>query len=318
MKKRFCTLLLLLFSFAYLGNGMAASLSVDKQSVYQRATNYVALGLYEKALEQFEQIKGFSDSNSWANYCRGMVAIQTADTLEGSGHIKEAGIALEKASQYFSLLSALQFNDSEQLYKYCNARRFQLGGLKQPALDEFKNLSGVLDSDERFFAILNNIPLPTQAPIEEIASPLPQIACHAAKRVDVFWGPGNEYLKNNKIQINAESSLCICGQEKSYYLLETTGKDGKIRIWGPTVRIVRDVDQEVPQIGKKSRSVYVLADAEARMGPGEDYIRSGIQLKKGEKVTAFEDEGRYTMIEYKDMNVSKPIRVWFPTEYLSK
>lgn len=125
-------------------------------------------------------------------------------------------------------------------------------------------------------------------------------------------------MKNDKIYINAESPICICGQEKGYYLLETTDKSDKIRFWGPALRFMRDEYQEIPQIAQKSRTAYILADAEARMGPGDDYLKAGISLKKGEKVTAFESEGFYTMIECKDARTSKPVRLWFLSEYLSK
>ena len=125
-------------------------------------------------------------------------------------------------------------------------------------------------------------------------------------------------MKQDIVSINAESNISICGREKNFYLIETTKEDGKVRLWAPTVRILRDENKAEPQIGENSRRATVLNESEALMGPGEDYIKSGTKIQKGEKVIAFESEGLYTMIEYNDKQSLKPVRLWYLSEYLSK
>ena len=283
MQRRVLTALLALFLIKSYSTGFADGVSVDKQTVYQNATTYVMLGMYDNALNQFEQIKNYSDSNNWANYCRGMISIEDANRQESNGYINLAIKSIEKAYQYFKLLSGSKFQDSENLSRYCTARLYQLKGLPQPALDEFANLMGTLDSDERCFNIIGGIPLPTQAP-DCIPLPafFPTIAAHSVQKIETYWGPGTDYLKQDIVSINAESNISICGREKNFYLIETTKEDGKVRLWAPTVRILRDENKAEPQIGENSRRATVLNESEALMGPGEDYIKSGTKIQKGE------------------------------------
>ena len=319
MRRIICVILLTILIVMSWPTCFADSVSIDKQTVYQNAISYVALGKYENALIQFEQIKNYSDSNSWANYCHGMVLIEDANSQESSGYKYLAYKSLEKAYHYFVLLSESKFQDSENLSRYCTARQFQLKGLPQPALDEYANLMGTLDSDERYFNIIEGIPLPTQAPdCILLPSFFPSIAAHPVQKIDTYYGPGTEYIKQDIVLINADSIIYICGREKNYFLLETQIEDGKIRLWAPTIRILRDEDKSEPQIGEKSRQATVLNEAEALMGPGEDYLKSGMIIKKGEKIIAFDSEGPYTMIEYNDKQSLKPVRLWYLTEYLSK
>nr|MBQ4453926.1 hypothetical protein [Clostridia bacterium] len=318
MRRIVFTILLILFLIIACSNGFTDGISVDKQTVYQNATTYVTLGMYDNALNQFEQIKNYSDSNSWANYCRGMIAINDANLQESTGYIDKAIESIEKAYRYFVLLSGSKFQDSENLSRYCTARRFQLKGLLQSALDEYAELMGSLDSDERYFNIIGGIPLPTQAPECKLSPSLPSIAAHSVQKIETYLGPGSVYLKQVIVSINVDSKIYICGREQNYFLIETIIDNGKIRLWAPTVRILRDENKSEPQIGEKSRKATVLKESEALMGPGEDYIKSGIIIKKGEKVISFESEGLYTMIEYNDKQSLKPVRLWYLSEYLSK
>ena len=319
MRRKVYTILLSLYIVITCSIGFSDSVSLYKQTVYQRAITYVTLGMYENALNQFEQINNYSDSNSWANYCRGMIIIEDANRQESNGCIDLATKSIEKAYQYFILLSGSKFQDSENLSKYCTARQFQLKGLLQPALDEYANLMGTLDSDERYFNIIGGIPLPTQAPdCVTLPAFFPTISAHSVQKIETYLGPGTDYLMQDIVTINEDSKIYICGREKNYFLIETTKEDGKIRLWAPTVRILRDENISEPHIGENSRKATVLEESEALMGPGEDYLKSGIFIKKGERVIAFESEGLYTMIEYNDKQSLKPIRLWYLSEYLSK
>lgn len=316
MKKR--TILTLALLFFILNNSICYAggiSSVDKQSAYQSAIIYVSWGNYAEGLRLFEQAQNYSDSNSWANYCRGMLAIEAANEYEKTGYRNKAYASIESASHYFSLLPAALFPDRENLIRYCNARLNQLKGLLQPALDEYAEIDGTLDSYERSLNIY--VPLPTQVPEKELPAYLPSIPANAAKKISTYLGPGSEYAEQHLIKINGDSEISICGREKDYFLMETKTENGKLRFWATTVWIMRSTNKQEPQIGAKSRKAIVLRDTKALMGPGEDYIASGITVKKGEKVLSFHSEGLYTMIEYHDEQTSKPIRLWVLSEDLS-
>ena len=293
----------------------SSSLSVDKQSIYEEAILLVSWGEYAEALYLLEQAKNFSDSNKWADYCRGMIAIETANEYEKVGYRDKAISSLKDAVYRFSILPVSQFPDSEKLIRYCNARCNQLNGLFQPALDEYAELVGILDSYERMKNLY--IPLPTQVPKNVLPAFLPLIPAKAVKKINTYLGPGNNYSEQNYIEINQDSDISICGREQDYFLIEIITENGKLRLWAPTLRIVRTEDKPEPQIGSKSRKALILRDTKTFMGPGIDYIESEIMIKKGEKVLAYDTEGEFTMIEYSGNQTIKSIRLWVFSEDLS-
>lgn len=315
MKKIVLVLLLLSLilnnSVCYAGSGA----SVDKQTVYQSGIIYVSRGEYEEALRLLEQAQDYLDSNSWANYCKGMIAIEAANEYEKTGYREEAVASIEEAAYYFSMLPASLFPDGEKLKRYCSARLKQLQGLSQPAVNEYAKLFGILDSYERYKN--GDIPLPTQVPKSKLPAFLPLIPAKALRRIATYLGPGNDYAEQTILLINGESNIFICGKEKNYFLMEATTPNGKLRFWAPNLRIARAENTPEPQIGAKSKKAIVLKETKAFMGPGEDYIESGIMIKKGEKVLSFDSEGLYTMIEYNDGQTSKLIRLWVLSEDLS-
>ena len=316
MKKTTLVFLLLL---SILSNSIcyaSSIVSVDKQSAYQDALASADQGDYAEALRLFEKASHYSDSDSWADYCRGMLAIESADAYEKAGYRNKAQESIRHASDFFSRLPVSQFPDSERLKRYCNARQNQLKGLLQPALDEYAEIEGILDSSERKKNIY--VPLPTQVPENVLPAFLPLIPAKAVKGISTYLGPGNKYSEHNLISINQDLDISICGREQDFFLIETISEKGKIRVWAPTVRIVRIEDKQEPQIGSKSRKAFILRDTKAFMGPGEDYIESEIVIKKGEKVLAFDAEGEYTMIEYSGSQTIKPVRLWIFSEDLSK
>ena len=294
----------------------AGSLTVDRQSVYQTGRDFVKLGMYKNALEQFSSISGYADSGSWRFYCQGMIEIQNADDFEGIGYISDAVSCVDTALRYFEMLANISFEDSESLKKYCTARRYELKGLSQTALDLYAGLLGVLDSGDRYWNIVGGKALPTQAPISTVPPVLTPIPAHVTRKASTYFGPGDSYLEQTLVSVSADKTVGVCGREGSYYLIEMTSSTGKLRAWAPTIRIQRDADGAIAEVAASSKKATVTQAAEALYGPGKDYISSGVTLAEGQAVTAFESEGFYTMIEYADKSSGKALRLWFPTAQL--
>ena len=275
------------------------------------------LGMYQSAADEFSKIPGYADSGSWKYYCLGMADIETANDSERAGYISDAISRIESASRYFDLLAGIGFENSEALKQYCSARNYQLKGLTQTALDIYASLLGVLDSGERYWSIVEGTPMATQAPIQSHPPLFTPIAAHANRKTAIYFGPGDNYLTQEITSINADTKLSICAREGSYYLVEIKISSGKLRAWAPTIRITRDEDKTEVKIGEKPQNAKVINDAEALLGPGQDYLRSGYTLKKGTAVVAYESEGLYTMIQYKDTKRGKLVRLWLLTGNLS-
>lgn len=303
---------ILLFSIS----SSASDVALDKATIYQRAMLLYKHGDYQKAADEFSQIAGYSDSGSWKYYCLGMAEIDNANGYEKSGHLNQADECIVRALRYFEALANSEFENSAKLKEYCSARRYQLKGLKQSALDLYAGLLSVLDSGDRYWAIINDNPLPTQAPVHDVPPVLPLIPAHASRRTPTYLGPGDQYAEQTYVSVGAEMAVGICGREDGYYLIEIETAAGRLRAWAPTIRIRRDADQMETQLSGNTKSARLSAATEPRLGPGEEYISSGMSLKEGTPVTVFGSEGLYTMIEYKGSAAEKPVRVWVPTSQL--
>ena len=308
----FFTILLVLVG----SRGLASDVSIDKATVYQRAILLKNHGDYQKAADEFSRIPGYADSKKWNYYCLGKIDIENATEYENAGYISDAENMIINAARYFELLAKVGFEDSGAIKKYCSARRYELKCMDQPALDAFAELLGVLDSDDRYWRIINGPPLPTQAPINTLPAMLALIPAQVSRKAPTYYGPGDRFLEQTGISVNAGIPVSICGREGSYYLIEMTTDAGKLRTWVPTIRIKRDDKQTEAQIGKNQKNAKIPKTSEALLGPGRDYISSGITLNEGISVTALEAEGLYTMIEYKDGLSGKSLRMWFPTSQL--
>lgn len=296
----------------------ATGISIDKQGTYNKAIILVEQKEYTKALDEFLKIPDYKDSASWNYYCKGMIEIESANQLETDGYIDEAKPHIEKAAQYFLLLSQTEFEDSKKLSLYCSARQYELQRLHQKALDIYSTLLGVLDSDARYLRISNKEYLPTQAPKAIQPEMLDAIPAVFTKKIQTYWGPGSNYSKQDVLPINAEMEIYICGRENNYFLVEAKWENAKVRFWAPTLRINRSIDKQEQQVGVNPQYMYLTTDAVSYWGPGKDYLETGIIIDKGCRVTAYEAEGEYTMIEYSSVDNKSLMRMWVQTSFLGK
>ncbi len=302
-----------------LAGGMAcagASPAVDKQSVYQTGQDYAALGMYQNALEQFERIPGYADAGSWRFYCEAMIALSQADDFEAYGYLSDAEACVDQALRYFEILANAGFRDSERLKIYCNARRYELKGLTQSALDLYAGLLDVRDSGDRYLNTLSGKALPTQAPVVEVVLAPSPVPAHITRRVTTYFGPGDSYREQALMPVGAGLAVGVCGRENGYCMIEITASNGKLRAWVPSIRVKRDEDRTEPEVGASPRKARVARATKALYGPGEGYIASPVTLAAGESVTAYEAEGDYTMIEYTDKKIRQPMRLWVPSSEL--
>ena len=303
----------------------ASQIQVSKSDIYDKALTYdKALAFvnlfddYETALDLFTQLGSYKDSPNWKMYCMGKVAINNANELEMKGYISEAKEKIVQAVSYFEFLSPIDFNgNSKKLYIYCTARLDEYGSqeISQAALDKFATLIGTEDSMERYIRLSQGIPLPTQAPYS-IA--LPHIAAHASQSVDTYWGPGKRFLRQEIIQVNQYTELSICGKEGDYYLIEAETGKGKIRCWALARKIQKDSSDRESRIGTNGWRSTLNQTTSAYYGPGEQYLKTGFYVRQGTMVTAYDSEGKYTMIECDAPNSDSSVRIWVSTDCLQR
>ena len=305
--------LLLLVILSFVMPGFSASITIDKQSIYDKGLRYIDLKDYNNALTQFQQIDNYQDSASWRYYCEGMKAIITANEKQNQAYLSDARKEIEKAAGIFQMLSLAKFEDTEKLAVYCKACQYELQGLYQSAIDLYVGLFGTLDSDIRYFKLIGGYVLPTQAPTEKPLPPIiPSIPAHTDRTLETFLGPGSGYMKQDVVSLNAESTVAICAREGDYYLIEITTGEGKIRCWAFSLRVQRYGDVLEPELGKTKRTGYVMKTETGLYGPGDGYRASDIMIPSGTRVTVFNNEGMYTMVEFVTNN--QPARMWVPTE----
>ena len=297
----------------------ATQLGMDKRAVYDDAMAYIVLvGNYEKALELFELLGSYADSPNWRLYCMGMIAIQTANELEAEGYINNAREEIERAISYFEFLSPIDFNgNSANLYTYCNARldEYSSNGVSQSALDKYAKLVGTEDSMDRYLRLMKGEVLPTQAPYTVALSTIP---ASAESNIETLWGPGKKYMRQEIVQVNQTTLISICGKENDYYLLEIQTDQYTLRCWALTRKIKPDISAKIPWIGENGWKSTLSKTVEAYYGPGQQYLQAPYILNEGTVVTAYESEGLYTMIEYLPDYSGKPVRLWVPSNALSK
>ena len=320
MIRKMLVVLICLALLSLVNNSFASSgIGQNKQIIYENGKSYFVLNKYEEALQQFQQISDYRDSISWKYYCEGMISIEMANEKESGGCLSETKKLIENAYQRFRILSANQFEESEKLEIYCTARLYELKGLYQSALDLYATLIGIADSDERYFRIINGIPLPTQAPNYDSTVPfLPLIPAHVNKTTETFMGPGSNYQSQKLVSLTTGTSCSIVAREGYYYLVELTTEYGKIRCWTYTLRIERDENKQEPEIGKNKRNGYMLESKKGLYGPSVDYVESETIIPAGTKIIIYESEGLYTMVEFQPIGENALMRLWVPTESISK
>lgn len=324
MKRRIIySVLTITFATLCLFRALASSAALDSASVYERAKSYVSFGLYEDALDQFEQIT-YKDSSSWQDYCKAMISISRANSFEHDGYISNAIDEIKNAKKQLNPLANISFENSEELYEYCTVRSDELSGLIQQAIDGYSRVYDVLDSAERYHRLINGALLPTQAPDPNPESPvLTPYLFRANRNLIPYAGPGASYGEIEGISITVDTDVWVCaierGKSGTYYMSETDTERGKIRFWAVDFRldpVDMDMKYNLPEIGPNPRNAVVLEDAEALFGPGDSYCNAGLIIPKGTKATAFDEEGAYTMIEYVQSRDDSLMRVWIRTNSL--
>ena len=319
--------------------GLLFQPELDQADLYDSALIHVRERKLEEARAQFQQLGPFIDSAQWVKYCDGLLLIQKANQLESQGYILQANDEIRNAQALFSELKKDKngFSDffrgsgEQQLYespedlcRYCDARQAEYSSINngetysQTALDLYHELIGIEDSEERYERIRNRIPIPTQVPVPV---PLPPIPAHAEESISVYLGPSLRYkiLDGGILQVNEKTELYICGTEGNYYLLEARTDKGLIRCWASKSSVRNDQPGSSPQkVGQaRYKHNYVLLRAsQAYYGPGDAYLKTDLIIDKGTKVTGYETEGEYTMIEYSIPSAYEDVRVWVKTEDL--
>ena len=306
-------LLLLLPSLA------AAVSSVDDiKTLYEEGMTMVMLGDYEEAQTFFAQAGNYADAAAWQYYCDGMVHIAEADRWESQGQLHWAEESIQEAKQSFLLLKGMEFQDSAQLYSYCQARLYELRGLLQKAEDLFSTLLGTLDSGDRYLHIVQGVSLPTQAPEKEEVPCLESVPAHAGKHIVAYRGPGTAYAVENTVYIDSRSVFSVCGKAKNWYLAEMTQTRGRrIRFWLPSVSVVRDRDSGVKELDMYGRKAHLVKEQKAFAGPGSEYV-TAMRLPSGTELVVFIAEGQYTMAECVDPSTGEKRVVWVETDSVSK
>lgn len=322
MVKRIWILIIITAVFLFfcetLGHAASIDGSLDKKTIYDNGKFYLSIGDYESALTCFERISGYADSASWKYWCQGMLEIEAADSLEEEGYLDQARAHIETATRFFTLLAGTAFEQSARYLQYCKARVFELKSLRQAALELYVNLFDILDSDVRYLRLISGISLPTQAPYFTLQPVLTGFPAHALRKTEVYQGPGREYARQTLININADMPLAVIASDGDFYLIETTEASEKIRCWIPKLRVLRDSQEELPQSPQKGKACCLIKQAETLYGPDETYKKTGGFIKAGARVTAFLEEGEYTMIEYLPADKTEFVRVWVLTESLSE
>ena len=326
MNKKYLYIFIIVFIVLWLFQATAKEASLDFESLYEEAKNYVAFGAYQDALSCFEEIPRYDDSTYWQAYCKAMICISRANDLEHGGYIAEAKEEIANAKQCLGPLLNAAFEDSEKLYEYCIVRNNELCGLIQQAIDGYSNVYGILDSADRYQRLLQGVPLPTQAPNQ--ASLPPMLAAypyHANRALIPTAGPGSAYAEIDGLSIEADSEVWVCAVEDApngaYYMAEADTEQGKVRFWAVCFRLNPADDgvaYSLPEIGVNRQNLFLLEDAEALFGPGEGYRNSGLTVPAGTKVTTLGEEDAYTMIEYTPSREAGPMRVWVQTGKLSR
>ena len=281
-----------------------------EEETYQAGMKWVEDGDYARALTCFEQIPKYSDSKQWQTYCQALLEIGQANELEMTGDLDIAEKHIQEARECFRQLEKNGFKEASDLMLYCDARRYELHGMRQPAIDIYSELYGVLDSRER------PKPLPTQVPRMRIPDRLPRVPAHAARTIKVYAGPGTDYEEIRTVRVTSSDQLWICGKKDSWFLLEVQ-TDGKLmRVWASAIRVERDAEEPVePQIKSKEKRVMPQKNTQAYWGPGEEYEAYGTVLK-GTRAVLILEEDIYSMIEIKSNESDAMIIVWVRTEDL--
>lgn len=284
---------------------------ISVKAHYEDGMKYLEAGLYVEARDSFTKAGSYEDASFQLQFCEGMICLAEADEDEAAGYLKWAAEHTNEAKQHFILLQGVGFEGADKLAAYCEARACEYGGMYQPALDQFAELGVILDSVTRFERLAKKERLKEVEPPPTLPSLKSAVKGTVSRSANSYAGPGNKYAKESIVKIGAEQEVDVLGLEGEYYLIEIQ-KDKKLyRIWYPKMRV--NVSG-VMKCGEKPRSVRLLEETEVFYGPGVQYASRGISLPRNMKMTAYEAEDIYSMIEYTlDGNT---YRGWVPTDKL--
>lgn len=323
MRKFVCCVIVLALVFTFV-TVSAESVFEDRSKNYNLAVSFAKSGMYDEALTLFSGLKTgspYKDSHYWYGYCFAMVKINEADDFQWKGYVEEAEKALNEAKDWFSVLETVKFENAEQMRAYCEARMNYLKGMLQTAIDAFHDLYGVRDAWDYYQMLKENKALPTQAPKARYPDVLVGIPAKATKQINVYYGPGIDYKRITELTVNADSEIYLCASYTSngnkWYLMETQTEKGKLRFWTlGEGRIYRSEDKSEPTVMKDGRETTLKTDAEVRFGPGEEYVAGAAVLPRQTVVTAYEGEGKYTLVSYKLSDADKTVCAWLPSDCL--
>ena len=282
----------------------------SKADWYREGQEYMKLKMYAEAVDAFTRAGNYEQNSTTVMllYCQGMVLLEKADELEKSDiitkEIKEMIVGyLDEAEDLFS---GIEYEDSAKMSKYIKARKFEVQGLSQPAIDIYGTLFDTYDSHKRYrnlvFSSDNIIHL---------------IEAQVNKKTKSYAGPGSEIYKSEPYIISPEMPVSIVGQNGEWYLVETQCDDTIVRVWVPKIRIQRKEPTEPSNLNGTVVS-RINNQSEVFYGPGPEYLKMNITLQPGASVTVMGADGEYSLVEF--INTADKMKVcgWVESSNINK
>ncbi len=313
MKKLVYLIWLLLMSITV--SAFASSVSVDKASAYSRGMEYFELKLYSQATEQFLRASGYKDSESWKLYSEAFDELRMADLDQEQGYRSSARAHIDKASGNFLILAAQQFQDSESMRVYCSARLYELDDMQQSAIDLYSQLPGTHDSISRFIRLRGGYASPTQAPLQTFPPKIEGVPAHAERSITTYLGPGSQFMRQTIASVNSHTELSILGEYEGHYFIEVKTETGYLRCFALKTYILRDGTGLIKTLQSNTNAI-LLQNTEGFLGPGEDYLQSGVTIPAGTRVQVLNVEETFSMIEFTPENLITWAIVYVPTNLL--
>lgn len=308
---------------ACLTHGGLSEEEKQQQEDYSNAQKAFNEGKYDEAAALFNKLTGadaYPDSQQWFDFCQVILIIREADQSESKGYISQAKEKIQEAQQKLNALTQSGFEPATPILAYCDARQKELRNMRQAAEDAYNELLGVMDSTERLNRLRNGVSLPTQAPDTSLPDTMKPIPAKTKRKTKLYFSPDRNSIYKG-FTINEGSQFGICakyekGNDK-WWLLEIETNQGPIRLW--TVNnglIIRKTDSEPPEIMKSGSVKFLTQSTTLMLGPGDQYhYLQGFTLTKNTKVTAYEQEGIYTLICVTDSSKNNYCG-WVPTRIL--
>ena len=126
----------------FMGMVMLTGCGADNQERYERGQLYLGLDDYQTAMEIFDSLGGYADSEQYVLYCQGLEALEKQE--------------LKQAYMDFSNLGG--FKQSDLYVQYLSGRILESEGRLEEAGEAFEQLGSFLDSRTRKAAVTARIP----------------------------------------------------------------------------------------------------------------------------------------------------------------